>query len=758
MVLGVWGWIAPAQAQNYEGKTIREVRIAGLERVSEQLIRSQLEVQAGQAYNAVAISRDIRRLYDTTYFTSIEADVQPSGDQVILTYRVEEKRVISEIKIIGNDKLRTRAVRSVINWREGDTFVEEAYDDERQAILDLYQSKGMPNTTVDIVVEEVGPSRVRITYMIDEGRKARIRSVDFVGNEALSDRQLKRGLATKRRWWIVGGKYDETAFEADLDKVVNKYGDVGRLEAEVTGTEISYSESGKRMDIQVQVQEGPEYRVGTLEVAGNEVYDDDEIIDLLKVQPGEVHNKTQVEKDAALVQKGYADSGYIRAGVTPQVTLDRENTTTNVVQRVEEGQLQYVKEIKITGNTVSRDDVIRRNIFLNPGERFDGALLEASQRRLEDLGYYDAIRMSMEETDDERFSNLLVDVEEGDVGFWNFGAGYSTDEGVGAYTELRFNNFDITNWPTFQGGGQQFRLRLHIGDRRNEYNLSFTDPEFLGYPLLFGFDLFDESYEYQGGTDYTEEMTGVQIRFGKVLSPYVTARSGLKYRSVNYSDLDIGPFSPLRPYIGEDVTVSTVWGINRTTTDSTRDPSKGARHDLQLELAGLGGDNDFWKFEHDSQWYWPLDSEKKWILSYRTREGIGSAWGSSENIPLSDRFYAGGTTTVRGYDSRDIGPQVRTNLFFGDEERIGGEMRLVQNLEVKWKVNKFFRLYGFVDAGGVWLEPSDFDFGDVRASTGIGIGFDVPRMGPIRLDYGIPLNADEDQGSGKLHLQGGFRF
>ncbi len=749
----------PGVAQQFEGKTIREVRIQGLARVSEQLIRSQLEVQAGQLYNQVAVSRDIRRLYDTTFFSSIQADAAVSGDEVVLTYIVEEKRVISEIQIVGNDKIRERAIRGVITWREGDTFLEDGYDREREAILDLYQSKGIANTSVDIVVEEIGPSRVRITYVVDEGKKARIRSIAFEGNEVLSDRRLRKGMQTKRRWWFFGGKYDEDKLEADLQEIVDTYGNYGRLEAAITGTELAYTESGKGLNISIGVSEGPEYTVGTLEIANNEVYDDDEIVSLLDVQAGDVHNKGQVEEDAQLVSKGYADSGYVNAVVTPQVTLDRENKTTHIVQRVDEGDLKYIKEIKITGNNVTRDDVVRRDVFVVPGERFDGTLLEATKRRLESTDYYDAIRLSMENIeDDDRFANLLIDVEEGQTGYWNFGGGYSTDEGFGGYTELRFSNFDISNWPTFSGGGQQFRIRLNLGQRRSEYNLSFTDPEFLGYPIMFGLDLFDESYEYGGGTDYTQETQGAQIRLGKVLSPYVTARTALSYRSVNYSDLESGPFSAYYPYIGGDVTISTIWGINRNTTDSNRDPSSGSRHDFQLELAGLGGDNDFWKFDHDSTWYWTIDKENKWVLSYRSRQGIGFPFGDADVIPLSDRYFVGGSSTVRGYDSRDIGPKRPRYGFFGEGESVGGELRLVNNLEIKYKANKFFRLYGFIDGGGVWLEPGDFGFGDMRYGAGVGIGFDIPRMGPIRLDYGVPLNGDEDQGSGKFHLQGGFRF
>lgn len=748
-----------AGAQDTNESTIQDVRIVGLERINEQLVRSQLEVQVGEAYSPRAVARDIRRLYELGFFTSIKVDASPSAGGLALTYIFEEKRVIDEIKIIGNKKVRDRAIRSVLSWRAGDSFVADGYNDEREAILGLYESKGLPNTVVDINVEEVGPSRVRITYEIEEGKKARIKKINFVGNDALSDRKLRKAMKTKRRWWMFGGKYDEALFEEDLNNLVREYGNYGRLEADVVDTQMEFSPNGRGVDVTINVEEGPEYEVGSLEIAGNDVFDDDEVLNAVKVTAGDVHNRGQVERDVDAISKGHRDSGYLDARVAPQVTLDRENKVTNIVYNIDEGQLKYVHEIKITGNNVTKDEVIRREIFLIPGERFDGALLDASNRRLESTEYFEAVRFSVEDVpDDDSLANLLVDVEEGKTGFFNFGFGYSTEESVGGYAELELNNFDITNFPTFSGGGQQLKLRLHLGSVRNEYYLSFADPEILGYPVLFGFDLFDQSYKYSGGADYTEETRGGRLRLGKVLSPYVTARAALQYREVNYSDLQINRFSPFSEYIGGDTTISLVGGINRTNVDSSRDPSRGWKHDLELEIAGLGGDNDFVKFEHDSTWYKALAAENKWVFSWRTREGFSVPFGDNEFVPLADRFFAGGASTVRGYESRDIGPKRRTFPIIGEEEAIGGELRVVETVEFKYKVNEMIRTYVFADAGGVWETTSDFDIGDMRYSVGLGIGFNIPRIGPIRLDYGFPLNPDGDQGSGRLHLQGGFRF
>ena len=758
--------IAAASADDYTGQIIQDVRIEGLELVGEKLVRSQIEVKPGQEYASHAIARDIRRLYELGHFSNVEADIASSPAGLVLTYRVKEKQFIDEIAIIGNKKVKDRHIRAVLSWREGDSFVPEAYDDEREEILRLYRSKGFPNASVEIIVEELGRSRVRITYQIDEGRKARIKDISFTGNEALSQRKLRKLMQTKRSKWFLGGKYDEDVFAADLDALVDEYWNHGRLEAQVQGTDFDYAEKGKGVRIAIHLSEGPEYSVESLETANDDeylVFDEDEILRTLKVQAGDIHNQDQIEKDAQQIQQGHETSGYVNSHVVPQVTLDREKKTTHLVYRIHEGDLKYIKEIKITGNSVTRDEVIRREALAIPGERFDGGLLKASQRRMENTEYFDQVRFTLEELEDtDEFANLLIDVDEGRTGNFNFGAGYSTEDKFGGFAELKLNNFDITNWPKFSGAGQQFRLKLHLGDRRTEYNLSFTDPEIAGWPLAFGFDLFDDSYDYSGGSNYSEEKTGAQIRFGKMLSPYVTLRTAILYTDTRITGVPFWTWIFYPEYYGDQqegsTTISSIWGISRNTLDSNRDPSRGSKHDVQLQLAGLGGDNHFYKLEHDSTWYWALGEEEKWVLSYRTREGWANEYGSSDFVPIQDRLFAGGTSTVRGYDSRDIGPKAAGLFGLGEKQAIGGELRIVENLELKYKLTKQLRFYTFLDAGGVWETTSDFGLGDIKYGAGVGFGVDIPHMGPVRVDYGIPLNPDSDQGSGRLHLQTGFRF
>jgi outer membrane protein insertion porin family len=754
-----------AKAQTGESPIVREIRFEGIERVSEELLLPQLELKVGQPYNQRAVARDIGRLYDLGHFVQIRVDKADVSDGVAITYIVEEKQLISKVRIIGADKMKERRIRSELTMREGDSFILDACNEERQAILTLYQSKGFANTVVDTIISKVGNARIILTYAIEEGKKARIRSVNINGNDALSNRSIKKLMKTKPAKWFLGGRFDEAKLEMDLQEILNEYGNHGRLEADVLSTDLAYTPNGKGLSLDLFLSEGPEYHVGELRIANNVVYDDEEILALIEVHVGDVHNKGQVEKDATETGLKYQESGYVNAFVSPQVTLDGDNKTTHVVHNVSEGELMYIREVLVSGNEITKEDIIRREIKLKPGDRYDGTALRQSERGLARTRYFETLHLSLDPIEDsEIYTRLLADVEEGKTGSFQFGVGFSTDQQFGGFGELRMQNFDILNpslksWPPFSGGGQEFSIRLNIGQLYDQFRLSFTEPEFLGYPLAVGFDLFDESLRLTGASRYLEERTGAQIRMGKTLSPYNTVRALFRYQSTDLSDMPIYNDPEINEQRGESDTLSIRGSVERATMDSFIDPSNGAKHVLALEVAGFGAEHEFMKLEHDSTWYWALTAEKRWVLSLRSRNGVVDAYGNSSYVPLQDRFFLGGTSTVRGYENRDIGPkayEVTKNR--RDDIAVGGYIRFVTNLELKYKVTDMLRVYGFFDSGGLWDDFDEISLSDARHSVGVGFSVDIPGMGPMRVDYGFPVNADSDQGSGRLHLMTGLRF
>jgi outer membrane protein insertion porin family len=261
-----------------------------------------------------------------------------------------------------------------------------------------------------------------------------------------------------------------------------------------------------------------------------------------------------------------------------------------------------------------------------------------------------------------------------------------------------------------------------------------------------------------GGASYSEGATGTQLRFGKQLSPYVTLSTSLRVEEDDLTGLPKYGHPDLIRQAGTHLVISNTWRIERDTRDNRRDAVSGSKHSLSATLAGFGGDYNFYRLEHESTWYKGLGEDKKWVLSFRMREGIVRPYGGSDYVPLQDRMFAGGTDTIRGYKTRWVGPRAREYVYWGKYFALGGDMRAITNLELKYKVTKILRLYSFLDGGGVW-DFDNIDFGTARASVGVGIGFDVPRLGPIRVDIGYPLNPDKNQGrSPHLHLLTGFRF
>ena len=743
---------------------IDTIELQGLTRVSESLVRSRLESKVGESLSRRAIARDIRRLYPMGYFSNIEAHAEVRVGANILIFKFVEERTIGELTIAGNAKVKDKDLRSVLTYQKGDAFFEESFASERHDLLALYKEKGFLNATVDIVIEEQDDAHMRVSYLINEGRKARIKRVKFTGNETISTRSLRRTVKTGSGFLFIGGKYKEDKFNNDLAEIVREYGDLGRLEAEITSTNFKYSRRGKRVVITINIHEGPEYTVANLELDENYVFSDSELHKLIKVNPGEIHNKTQVQRDAAALRDQYSDNGYVNARVSPLVTLNYDKHTTNVIHHIVENDLKYIKQIIITGNAKTKDEVVRRNILLAPGERFDGTDLRRSINDLDRTRAFGQIRPSLEDVpEDDRFVDLLVDVDEGKTGNFNFGIGLNSDTGIGGFGEIRLNNFDISNPPKFSGGGQIFNASANIGDYSTSFRIGFTDPEFLGYPFSFGVDLFDDTYQSRGGSRFTLKQRGVRLRLGKRLSTNITLRTYLGFSDVSISDLETFVDPQLRELEDNGSSYTWGWSFTRNTANHYLDPTSGTRFQLSSEVAGFGGDNDYVKLETDLTLYYGVKKYEKLSFSFNNRNGYVLPTGSKKFVPLSARFFAGGGTTIRGYDNREVGPRATTFVqalgeTFFDRESVGGEFRILNTFETKVKLNEIARFYTFVDAGGLWFDIDDFDPSDFKYSVGIGFGLQVPFLGPLRIDYGYPLNPDGHQGSGRLHLQSLINF
>lgn len=748
IALATVGLAATAWAQT-TAYTVKEVVITGNRSVSDQLIRSQLRVRRGQPYQAADVQRDIRRLFELGYFADIKADVRETPDGVIVEYILTERKIIRDVVLIGNQHVKDDEINEVIKAKPGQTYVPDGYKQDQEAILALYRSKAFASATVDVRVRDISRTEVELIFTIDEGLKVKVRRITILGNERLSDRAIRRAMKTRPPifFWF-GGQYQEQQFRQDLKQVLDLYADHGMIDAAIEDTRVEYvPEHPDRVDLTLVVSEGPQYFVDAVGVDGNEVYDDGPLLALTDTRVGDVYDQGQVRAESDTIREHYTSRGYILASVAPRLDIDRERHTIGVTHSVTERELMYVGRILVRGNVKTKDEVIRRELTVNPGERFDGEKLETSRNRLMQTNFFSKVDVSTEPTDQENRRDLVYIVEEQRTGQFNFGAGFSTNDNLIGTVSIQQNNFDITNWPRFTGAGQRFSAVAAPGTSLSTYRISFTEPYLWGNPVSGGFDVFLVDREYD---EYEQEVVGGTVRLGKRLTAYTSVGAAYTYQVVDIKSVDNTAPLVIMMEAGKTSKSSVTLNYVTDTRDNNRRPTEGYRHGGSMEFAGLGGDSEFVKFVQESHWYFPVPNTEDWTFLVRAEGGVSFPFGKDDRIPLFDRFFAGGTGSVRGYEFRDVGPRV-----FGDP--IGGELLLDGTFELAIPVYPIVTAYTFFDWGQVWLDPGDFPDPEPNTSVGVGVGLTTP-LGPLRFDYGFPLNPDDDQGDGEFHLTTGFSF
>ncbi len=734
-------------AQVEEGSPVVSVKIEGNQIASTQLIRAQLRVREGQPFLRTDVQRDITRLFSLGYFSDIKVDVSPVAGGVAVTYIVTERKMIREVLILGNDKVKEQDIRQVVSLRRGDTYTPGALEKDIEAIRQLYKTKGYSGTTVISSFRETSPTEVEVVYEIFEGPKARVRKIVIEGNQALSDSAIRKVMKLKARFLWFGTLFDRSVFEEDLERIKRLYANHGYIDARVADADTEFYHEGERVRLVLTVEEGAQYFTESIEVEGNEVFDNERLLSLIKSEPGSYYNRDQVEQDALEMQNFYSDQGYILAKVRPRSSIDRESREIKITHSVTENELVYVAKVDVKGNVKTKDEVIRRELTISPGERFDGSKIRRSRQKLLNTQFFKDVYIDTGPTADPKNRDLIFEVEEQKTGTFNFGVGYSSNDALIGQIQVSQNNFDLLNPPTFTGAGQKFNVVLMPGTLLSEYRLGITDPYFLGYPFAAGYDLFFVDREYD---EYEQQSIGTGVRIGKKITEYSSL--GLGYTISEYDISDVEPDAPqiIRDEEGTRTKSSMTLSFTNDTRDSYIDPKTGHRYTAALEFAGgpLGAETDFVKLVGESRWYRPLG--EKFVLMTRLEGGLAEEYGDSDIVPLFDRFFAGGSNSVRGYDYREVGP--REN---GDP--IGGKTKLEGTLELSYPLIEIIKAYAFFDFGQVWREVDEFGRSKVNTAVGLGMGLQTP-VGPVRIDFGYPLNPDDDQGNGQVHFTTGISF
>ncbi len=725
---------------------VSEVEIRGNQIVSTNTIASKMKLRRGEPLNQETVNDDLKRLYATGFFQDIRVEVeeQTSGYKIIV--QVQEKPVIRQIVIGEFSAFKEDKLRKEIGVLEGQILDQRLVKEGVEKVQKLYRDKGFQFVTVESEVEVSRATKEATVYIrIVEGEKYKIKDIRFDGIKSLPLKKVRKLIKTKKDLWYTSGVFKEAVFEEDLERVRLYYQQEGYLDVKVSHA-LDYDKAIKKTYITIKVEEGQHYVAGDIRFKGNRLFPESEIWQQLDMLPGLTYSQYYLYKDLEKIRNYYYERGYMDARIVPDVRLNRETGKVDITYDIEEGDIVFVEKVIVRGNTKTRDIVIRRELRIRPGERFDGAKIEKSKERLNNLGFFEEVTFDTEPGSEPSRRNVIFRVKEKRTGELSFGGGVSSIDRFIGFAEISQKNFDYLNWPRFTGGGQTLSLRARVGSISQDYNLSFVNPYIFNKPISLGMDAYD-TRRNDDNVDFTEERRGASTTFSKLFTDSVRLGLGYTLENVKLSSISSDAPTTVKNFEGTNWLSRLKWFGSYDTRDNIFNPTKGLLYTLSTELVGsfLGGSQDYYIAQTSVTKYWNIS--KKHLFEYKLKLGVANEFGSSSEVPVFDRLYAGGLGTVRGYGYRRVGPLEAGNA-------IGGETLAVTNLEYTFAIPKIDIVKGavFVDAGHVNPDFFHLNFGDFAVSTGPGIKIKTP-LGPVVFYYGLPImNRDTKNRNGRFEF------
>ena len=732
----------------YAKDIIYRIDIEGNEIVSDSTIISKIKIRSGQEYNKNIINEDVRNLYATGFFETVEAQRKEGAEGVVVIFKVKEKPVLKKMDINGARHIREKNILDAIDIQEGSFVDDYKMQEAVRKIKDLYINKGFSEVEVTYKLEPIGDkNEVEGEINIDEKGILKVRAVIVKGNDSVSTRRILKLMKTRKAWLLNRGLFKEEVLGDDIKRITDFYKLEGFSDVKV---DIEAENKPKGVYLTVNIQEGMRYYIGDINIEGNKEISSAMVIAAMELEPGSVYSEQTVYMDSSRIREVYVDKGYIFAQIEPISFLNPETKKVDVTYKITENDVAYIEDIDIRGNIKTKDTVIRRELRVYPGDKFDGKKVKKSKERIENLGFFEEIRFGTEPGSKPDNVDLIVDVKEAKTGYFSFGAGYSSiDEFIG-FVELRQRNFDYRNWSTFTGAGQDLSLMFSLGTLTDRFQLSFTNPWIFNKPISFGFDAYKKGHKQDDdvGYAYDQEIVGGALRLGKEFNDRWKGGAAYRFENVKISDVVSGATAALTNEIGSTDLGSGELSLSYDTRDNVFSPLKGIYLTNYLQIFGgpFLGDRDFIKYFGRLSFYVP--AVNKSVFEIRLRTGLADPISGDKEIPLYERFFAGGSTTIRGYRERKIGP-----IDTVTEDPIGGEALFVGKLEYTYPLADFLKLATFYDIGNVWAKNSDYMHGNLKSSVGLGIRVKTP-IGPISVDYGYPLDTEpgEEDKEGRFHF------
>lgn len=751
VAMGGAAWISgPAFAQG----VIKSIEVVGNRRVEPETVRSYLQIAPGQAYSAAKIDQSIKSLFATGLFADVKIDAQ--GSTVVVS--VKENPVINQVAFEGNSEVDTPALAAEVQLKPRSVFTRARAQADVQRILDVYRRQGRFAAAVEPKIIELEQDRVNLVFEITEGGATKVKGINFVGNRAFSDSQLRDIISTTQSGWFDFLKgtsiYDPDRMSLDRELIRQYYLKNGYADATVTAGNAELDPDGTGFIITFAVEEGELYNFGAVNIESSlaevpaEAYRGE-----LLTSAGDVYNASLIDKTTERLTLAIAEKGYAFARVRPRAVPDVSSHTISISYVVDEGPHIYIERINVIGNERTKDYVIRREFRLAEGDAFNPLMVDRAKKRLSGLGIFKNVEVKRRPGSSQDRVVLDVEVTEQSTGELSFGAGYSSNEGVIGDVSITERNL--------LGNGQFLRLKLAGSFDRMQIDLSFTEPRFLDRNLSAGFDLYHKEIDQTSQSGFKQRKSGGQLRLGFPLAENLWMQTHYGLSRDEIYDVSSGASLAIKEACGDPNPTTTTanckneayWTslVGTTVTYDARNhpknPTRGFYLQGDSEFAGLGGDVQYWKVGGEGRAYYPIT--EKITLIGRVIGGHIQGWGG-DDVKILDSYFKGGET-IRGFERSGIG--ARDMTAGGRQDALGGTTYWSATAEVRFPIPFIPDDLGisgavFADAGSLWnaggkakqlLGSNLVDDNTIRSSVGASLMWNSP-VGPLRFDYAEVLS------------------
>ncbi len=744
-----------------QGQIIRRIDFVGIKYVADGYARSIIKSQVGETFNPVVVEEDVNRLIKTNKFDSARAEPTVENGELVLVFRCVERPFVEAVEFNGNRKFKTKDLLPEVELAPGSPISEFSIRQAVENIERKYKEAGYYYIKVDVNRTRLTNDRV-VEFQITEGPRVKVKKIRFTGNNSFTPRQLKPHIETKTYIWIFRtGEFDADRADRDCASLQRFYKDQGFLDARV-GYKLDFT-SDTDLTVIYEIDEGVRYAIKSITLKGNTVFPTDELLNLMKLKPGDYFLAEKLQNDLKSITDKYGENGYIYADVRSEWVYATEEGLVDLTININEEQQYRFGRIVIRGNSDTKDKVVRRELRFFPEELYNTVATREAQNRLVETRLFKTAVITPV-GDQPHVRDALVKVEEAEANTILFGVGVTSNSGLVGSVTLENRNFDIADWPrnatelfkgrAFRGAGQTLRIQLEPGTQLMRGRIDFREPYLFDQDLGFSTSVYVFQRDRE---DWDERRIGFffafdkRFREGRLKNWAVEA--AFKFENVKISDVHWEDPAQIRDADGTSWLNSIKGTIVRDTTDSRFLPTRGNRSSFSYEQFGaLGGDWFFGRFTADTAQHFTLltdSSNRKHVLSLGGT--LGQIFGDA---PVFEKYFGGGIGSIRGFEFRRVAPMAR----FISEKRVGGDFELLTNAEYSFPVwEETLRGVTFLDMGTI---EENTEISQWRAAIGVGMRVYLKPFGPIPLafDFAIPLSKGPDDDTQVFSFSFGTTF